>query len=71
MAIIQLELGSAMNDDTSSIIIADLHAKHLQTAKDFMAHKTHDYGAACREMSVSSFTDMILNVGFVCSLTST
>ena len=60
MAIIQLELGSAMNDDTSSIIIADLHAKHLQTAKDLMANKNHDYGEAWREMRVSSLTDLIL-----------
>ena len=60
MAIIQLELGSAMNDDTSSIIIADLHAKHLQTAKDLMANKNHDYGEAWRDMRVSSLTDLIL-----------
>ena len=60
MAIIQLELGSAMNDDTSSITIADLHAKHLQTAKDLMANKNHDYGEAWREMRVSSLTDLIL-----------
>ena len=60
MAIIQLELGSAMNDDTSSITIADLHAKHLQTAKDLMANKNHDYGEAWRDMRVSSLTDLIL-----------
>ncbi|MFT4898438.1 MAG: hypothetical protein ACI9U0_000221 [Flavobacteriales bacterium] len=60
MAIIQLELGTAMNDDTSSTTIAELHAKYLQTAKDLMANKNHDYGEAWREMRVSSLTDLIL-----------
>lgn len=60
MALIQLELGTAMNDDTDEIKIAELHAKGLQTAKDLMANKNHDYGEAWREMRVSSLTDLIL-----------
>lgn len=60
MAIIQLELGTAMNDDTEESKIADLHAKYLQTAKDLMANKNHDYGEAWRDMRVSSLTDLIL-----------
>jgi len=60
MALIQLELGAAMNDDTEEEKIASLHAKYLQTAKDLMANKNHDYGEAWREMRVSSLTDLIL-----------
>ncbi len=60
MALIQLELGAAMNDDTEEDKIASLHAKYLQTAKDLMANKNHDYGEAWREMRVSSLTDLIL-----------
>lgn len=60
MAIIQLELGTAMKDDTEESKIADLHAKYLQTAKDLMANKNHDYGEAWRDMRVSSLTDLIL-----------
>ena len=60
MALIQLELGTAMNEDTNEDQIAELHAKGLQTAKDLMANKIHDYGEAWREMRVSSLTDLIL-----------
>jgi len=60
MAIIQLELGSAMNDESDEELIAKLHAKYLQTAKDLMANKNHDYGEAWRDMRVSSLTDLIL-----------
>lgn len=60
MAIIQLELGTAMNDDTSKDLIAELHKKNLQVAKDLMANKNHDYGEAWRDMRVSSLTDLIL-----------
>ena len=60
MALIQLELGAAMNDDTEEDKIAGLHANYLQTAKDLMANKNHDYGEAWREMRVSSLTDLIL-----------
>lgn len=60
MALIQLELGAAMGEDTDENIIADLHQKYLQTAKDLMANKNHDYGEAWREMRVSSLTDLIL-----------
>ena len=60
MAIIQLELGSAMNEESDQHLIAKLHTKYLQTAKDLMANKNHDYGEAWREMRVSSLTDLIL-----------
>ena len=60
MAIIQLELGAAVGEDTNEQKIANLHAGYLKTAKDLMANKNHDYGEAWREMRVSSLTDLIL-----------
>lgn len=60
MAIIQIELGTAINEDSNETLIADLHAKYLQVAKDLMANKNQDYGEAWREMRVSSLTDLIL-----------
>lgn len=60
MAIIQLELGTAVGEDTNEQKIANLHAGYLKTAKDLMANKNHDYGEAWREMRVSSLTDLIL-----------
>ena len=60
MAIIQLELGSAINEESDEDLIAELHKKYLQVAKDLMANKNQDYGEAWREMRVSSLTDLIL-----------
>ncbi len=60
MALIQLELGTTINQDTDEGKIAQLHANGLQTAKDLMANKNHDYGEAWREMRISSLTDLIL-----------
>ena len=60
MAIIQLELGAAINENSDEDLIAKLHAKNLQVAKDLMANKNQDYGEAWREMRVSSLTDLIL-----------
>ncbi len=60
MAIIQLELGTTIEEDNNEEKIATLHAKYLQTAKDLMANKNHDYGEAWRDMRVSSLTDLIL-----------
>ena len=60
MAIIQLELGAAINEESNEDLIAELYKKHLQVAKDLMANKNQDYGEAWREMRVSSLTDLIL-----------
>ena len=60
MAIIQLELGTSVHEDTEQDKIATLHSKGLQTAKELMANKNHDYGEAWREMRISSLTDLIL-----------
>ena len=60
MAIIQLELGAAINEESDEDLIAELHKKYLQVAKDLMANKNQDYGEAWREMRVSSLTDLIL-----------
>lgn len=60
MALIQLEKGSELSDDIAQSEIAELHSKYLNTAKDLMLNKNHDYGEAWREMRVSSLTDLIL-----------
>ena len=60
MAIIQLELGAAINEESDEDLIAGLHKKYLQVAKDLMTNKNQDYGEAWREMRVSSLTDLIL-----------
>ena len=60
MALIQLELGASINEDTDQDKIAALHSKSLKTAKNLMSNKNHDYGEAWREMRISSLTDLIL-----------
>ena len=60
MALIQIELGATVNEDTDEDKISKLHTKYLQTAKELMANKNHDYGEAWREMRISSLTDLIL-----------
>jgi hypothetical protein len=40
--------------------IMSLYDKELETARELMLKKNHDYGEAWREMRISSFTDLIL-----------
>ena len=37
-----------------------MYLANLQTAKNLMLDKNHDYGEAWRQMRISSFTDLIL-----------
>ncbi len=37
-----------------------LYEKYIAQTKQLMEDKNHDYGEACRDMSISSLTDMIL-----------
>ncbi len=60
MALIQLEKGEDNSTDVPQAEIAALHSKYLNTAKELMLNKNHDYGEAWREMRVSSLTDLIL-----------
>ena len=61
MALIQLELH---NEDDRLEIPADeveaLYTKHVDTTRDLMLAKNHDYGEAWRDMRVSSLVDLIL-----------
>jgi hypothetical protein len=60
IALIQLELGLDGNHDLDPKVALDLYDKHLQSARDLMEDKNHDYDEAWRNMRVSSYTDIIL-----------
>lgn len=60
MALIQLELGVAVNPDLTPDETIDLYNKHIKITKELMLNKNHDYGEAWRDMRVSSLTDLIL-----------
>lgn len=60
MALIQLEKGTGAAEESSHEEIAALHSGYLNTAKELMQNKNHDYGEAWRDMRVSSLTDLIL-----------
>jgi hypothetical protein len=60
IALIQLELGPEGNirlDPEEALIMYD---RHLQSARELMENKNHDYDEAWRNMRVSSYTDIIL-----------
>lgn len=60
MAIIQLELGPSEEEDLSHDETLEKYLNNLNTAKDLMMEKNHDYGEAWRNMRISSYTDLIL-----------
>lgn len=60
MALIQLELGTSEEEDLSHEETLKLYLKNLNTAKELMMQKNHDYGEAWRNMRISSYTDLIL-----------
>lgn len=60
MALIQLELGIVDNPDLSTDKAIELYDKHINTTKELMENKNHDYGEAWRDMRVSSLTDLII-----------
>jgi hypothetical protein len=60
MAIIQYELGPSFKEDLSAEEIIGKYAHNLNTAKELMMRKNHDYGEAWRNMRISSYTDLIL-----------
>ena len=60
MALIQIERGVVEQPDLSfEDTMSDYNSKVAQT-KQLMMDKNHDYGEACRDMRVSSLTDLIL-----------
>jgi len=60
MAIIQLELGPSETEDLSHEVTLNKYLNNLNTAKELMMRKNHDYGEAWRNMRISSYTDLIL-----------
>lgn len=60
MALIQLELGVAEEDDLDEKAGLELYNKYIYAARDLMLNKNHDYDEAWRNMRVSSLTDIIL-----------
>lgn len=60
MALVQLELGVAEEDDLEEETGLELYNKYLYAARDLMLNKNHDYDEAWRNMRVSSLTDIIL-----------
>lgn len=59
MAIIQLEKGPA-DEEMAHEETLKLYLQHLNTAKELMLAKNHDYDEAWRNMRISSYTDLIL-----------
>lgn len=60
MALIQLELGIAEEDDLDPEKGLEFYNKYIYAARDLMLNKNHDYDEAWRNMRVSSLTDIIL-----------
>jgi len=60
MALIQLDLGVAEEDDMDEKKGLELYNKYVYAARDLMFDKNHDYDEAWRNMRVSSLTDIIL-----------
>ncbi|MFH0864736.1 MAG: DUF1599 domain-containing protein [Bacteroidota bacterium] len=61
IALIQLELGSSLEDENLPETQAmSLYNKYTVQAKSLMEDKNHDYGEAWRDMRISSLTDIIL-----------
>ncbi|PZD78038.1 DUF1599 domain-containing protein [Mesonia sp. K7] len=60
IALINLEKGVVDQPDMSAEEAIELYDKHIQTTRDLMLNKNHDYGEAWRDMRVSSLTDLIL-----------
>ena len=60
MALIQLELGVAEEEDLDEKTGLKLYNKYVAETKDLLLDKNHDYDEAWRNMRVSSLTDIIL-----------
>jgi len=60
MALVQLELGVADEEDLDEKTGIELYNKYIYEARDLMLNKNHDYDEAWRNMRVSSLTDIIL-----------
>jgi hypothetical protein len=60
IALIQLELGAALQPDLKPEKAFQLYKEKIAQAKALMLDKNHDYGEVWRDMRISSLTDLIL-----------
>jgi len=60
IGLIQLQLGSDTIEDLPEANADALYSEQLETIKQLMLKKNHDYGEAWREMSQESLADLIL-----------
>lgn len=60
IGLIQLELGHSEELNMDKVQVEALYDKYVQTAKNLMANKNHDYDEAWRNMRINSLTDIIL-----------
>jgi hypothetical protein len=60
IGLIQLNLPEDAPEEMEIDIISKMFDKNVQTAKNLMNDKNHDYGEAWRSMSQESFVDLIL-----------
>ena len=60
MSLIQIEKGIVESPDLNLDQALKLYDNQLSVTKSLMENKNHDYGEACREMRVSSLTDLII-----------
>ncbi|MCC6726695.1 MAG: DUF1599 domain-containing protein [Saprospiraceae bacterium] len=60
MALIQLELKDDDEMELATATVRKLYDHQVQTVRNLMIAKNHDYGEAWRDMRISSITDLIL-----------
>lgn len=60
IALIQLSLKNDQRIDVSQEEIINLYDQQVQTVKNLMLKKNHDYGDAWKDMRISSFIDLVL-----------
>ena len=60
IGLIQLELPASAPEEMNIDEVSFLYDKYINTARQLMQDKNHDYGEAWRSMSQESFVDLIL-----------
>jgi hypothetical protein len=60
IAMMQMELTAEGPNELNVDLVETLFENHVNTTKELMFAKNHDYGEAWRDMRISSLTDLIL-----------
>jgi hypothetical protein len=60
IALMQMDLSAEDPYELDVELVQNLFEKHVNTTKELMFAKNHDYGEAWRDMRISSLTDLIL-----------